>query len=377
MVVKTLDELIKLRKQLIAKRDRSEDLYVKSVADGRKAKVDYYEGLYARTLSQIVEVNKKIDAKSADKQIYCGAKYAKKPKDGKRLGDETECKKRGQVRLYGKTKIHGGSVHVTDKLIDHLFENKGKVTRNVKGTKQKKGGSLAVKLIRRFIQVSKGPLEDVGDYKVDRSLSGEWVRVYYNKEKNQAVVVHRGSADAADAWTDVKLFFQQTNNERFKVSEKVQKEAENKYGAANVTTLGSSLGGYLAEQYGQGSKEVITVSKPTTFPDLITGKKKGKNQHDIRTTRDSIAILQNFQKGKNDIVIPSKTFNPVEEHLGDRITSKLPQEQLIGEGRLKKMKVKELKVVIKSLRKGKAKQYPITNKKKLELLNMVKELERK
>jgi hypothetical protein len=348
-------------------------------SQGRQAKINQYEGLYAKTLTQLKEVDDSIKKRKKEKskdlsKVYCGSKELKK---GKRYGNEEECWRNRQHRLYGKKALKGGKggKKITDQYVENLFkQKKGGIFYFEKG-KKKRGGSLAVKLIRRFIQVSKGPLEDVDDYKVDRSLSGEWVRVYYNKEKNQAVVVHRGSADAADAWTDVKLFFQQTNNERFKVSEDIQKKAEKKYGAANVTTMGSSLGGYLAEKYGQDSKEVITVSKPTTFPDLITGKKKGSKQHDIRTTRDSIAILQNFQKGKNDIVIPSKTLNPVEEHLGDRITLKLPQEQLIGEGRFSRMRVKELKELIKALRKGKAKQYSISNKKKKELVKMLQVLE--
>ena len=135
-------------------------------------------------------------------------------------------------------------------------------------------------MISKFIKASHDKdFHDVGDFHIDKELSHEWVKVYYNSNNNQAVVVHRGSADAADAWTDVKLFFQQKNNKRFKTSEKVQKAAEKKYRAQNVTTIGSSLGAYLVEEFGQNSKEVITVSKPAratgfppphTFPLLLT-----------------------------------------------------------------------------------------------------------
>ena len=208
------------------------------------------------------------------KNIYC---EALKPRKGQKKGTFEECKRKGQIRLYGL---------------------------NEAPTKGKKGGKLAVSVLKKFIQeLHKDGYNDVGDYKIDRQLSHEWVKVYYNSRNNQAVVVHRGSSDLADAWTDTKLFFQQKNNKCFKISEKVQKEAEQKYGAQNVTTVGSSLGGYLAEQYGGDSKEIISMSKPTTLLDVLKGKKKADNQYDIRVDRDPVGILQNFQKGPNDIVI--------------------------------------------------------------------------
>ena len=94
------------------------------------------------------------------------------------------------------------------------------------------------------------------------------LKVYCNAGNNQAVAVHRGSL--------MQLFFQK-NNQRFKISKKVQKEAENKNEAHNGTTVGSSLGGYLAEEFGQNSKEVITISKPATPCD----KRKGEGRKSI------------------------------------------------------------------------------------------------
>ena len=91
------------------------------------------------------------------------------------------------------------------------------------------------------------------------------------------------------------------------------------------------MGAYLSEEYGQNSDEVITVSKPTTPGDLLTGKKKGKDQYDIRTTCDPIAVLQNFQKGEHDIVIPSQSWNPYKEHIGDLVSGRLlPEDRLIA-----------------------------------------------
>ena len=128
------------------------------------------------------------------------------------------------------------------------------------------------------------------------------------------------------------------------------------------------------------------MSKPTTPIDLLMGKKKGKDQYDIRTMRDPIAVLQNFQKGKNDIVIPSKSWNPYKEHIRDLVSGRLlPENQLVGKEMtgqgfaemLSRMRLNELKHLLKLLRgmkRGRARQYPITRKKKKELIEMILEL---
>lgn len=317
---------------------------------------------------KIVKREKKLQEELKD--VYCGAR---KPRKNKTLGTEGQCRLKGQVRLYGHNKVadrSGGNID--KKLVQKILMDSLK-----RKTVTRKGGKLAASIISKFIKASHDKdYHDVGDFKIDRDLSHEWVKVYYNPKNNQAVVVHRGSADKADAWTDFKLLFQQKNNNRFKKSEEVQKKAEQKYGAQNVTTIGSSLGGYLAEEFGQNSKEVITVSKPTTPLDVLKGKKKGDKQHDIRTTLDPIAILQNFQKGDKDVVIKSETVNPFENHMGDKVTGHLG-DQMVGEGMLKRLKVKELKGLVKLLRKqkrGRARQYPITKTKKCDLCKMVMEL---
>ena len=384
-----------MEQQLKILQQKAERYKQLSEKGGRNAKK--YQTQWTEALADMEKINQKTEQKKQDKyltslvcpshktqkpkatpktqkpkatpEVYCGMKQ-KAPK-GRRFGDQTECKKQKQIRRYGKIVVSdktGGKIKKEDiekMLIQSLIIPKVQ--------KRKKGGALPAGLIKKFVAASHDKdFSDVGDYKVDRSLSKVWVKVYYNKEKNHAVVVHRGSSDKADAWTDFKLMFNQKNNKRFKTSEQVQKKAEAKYGANNVSTLGSSLGGYLAEEFGQNSKEVITVSKPATPLDVLKGKKKGKKQHDIRTTRDPIASAQNLQKGKHDIVIPSTTFNPLKEHFGDKVVGRLPEEQMIGEAR--KMKVKQLKEMIKIMRRGKARQYPLTRKKKSDLQQMVKEL---
>lgn len=149
---------------------------------------------------------------------------------------------------------------------------------------------------------------------LDYSLSGKRVKVFYNRKNNQAVVVHRGTHSLTD-WvkTDIPLLFGYENGNRFKHAEKIQKKAEEKYGAKNITTIGHSLGGRIAEKVGKRSKEVITYNKAAT-PTSIK-ETTPHNQIDIKTTLDPISYLSNYQKRKNNrILVNSKTLDLIKEH---------------------------------------------------------------
>ena len=334
------DDLVKKWRLLQEKVQRYEKLS-KNTTTKRFAKQKTYEREWAQAVADLAQLEKKImaegrklhrkrqlEVKKENKQevpkdlknVYCGAK---KPAKGKRIGTETECRTKGQIRLYGHQKIadkSGGNID--QKLVNELLNASVKKRPVVR----RKGGSLPANMIKKLIVASHGKdFKDVGDYKIDRQLSHEWVHVYYNDQKRHCVIVHRGSASAYDALIDLQLLVQHKSNKRFKISEQVQKKVEKKYRAKGyfITTLGSSLGAYLSEEYGQNSDEVITVSKPTTPIDVLTGKKKGKDQYDIRTTRDPIALLQNFQKGEHDIVLPSRSWNPYKEHIGDLVSGRL------------------------------------------------------
>ena len=384
------DDLVKKWKLLQEKVERYEKLS-KNTTTKRSTKQKTYEKEWKQAVADLAQlenkmIQRKIKPKIVLKNVYCGTQ---KPGIGRRVGTESQCKKKGQIRMYGKKQIAdmtGGNINQI--LVNEILDNSTK-KRPTKKRPTKKGGSLPANMIKNLILASQEKdFKDVGDYKIDRELSHEWVRVYYNDEKKHCVIVHRGSADAYDAWVDLQLFVQHKNNKCFKISEQVQKKAEKKYRAKGyfITTLGSSLGAYLSEEYGQNSDEVITVSKPTTPADVLMGKKKGKHQYDIRSTRDPIAVFQNFQKGKNDIVIPSKSWNPYKEHIGDLVSGRLlPENQVVGKeitGQgfaeiLSRMWVNELKLLLKLLRgmkRGRARQYPITRKKKQELLEMILEL---
>ena len=199
--------------------------------------------------------------------------------------------------------------------------------------KNVKGGKMAIKDVKNLLNASyKKKQNDVGDYIVDKQLSNKKVQVYKKVDDNQAVVVHRGTNELSDWMTNLKMSFGYKKDDRFKNSKKIQKLAEEKYGAENISTLGHSLGSRLAEEVGTKSKEIITLNKPTLPLDLIFKKKIKDNQFDIRTKKDPVSILQQYQKGSEDIVIPSTSSNPLKEHTVN-VLDRLNENMVVGVGR--------------------------------------------
>jgi len=237
----------------------------------------------------------------------------------------------------------------------------------------KKGGKISAPDLKGLLKQSynsKNP-RDYKDYDVDKSLSGERVQVYVKKGTNEVFVVHRGTQGMYDWGNDLKALagYDISNSDRFKHAEKIQKEAEKKYGAKNVSTLGHSLSGKIASDVGKNSKEIITLNKFIPPMDLINPfrKKTPDNEYDIRSSLDPVSALLPFESGKNKFTIPSKSYDTIAEHKTD-ILDRLPEDTMFGRGHFKKMKVKELKDFIKSQPKYRE-NFLLKGKKKSDLID--------
>ena len=147
--------------------------------------------------------------------------------------------------------------------------------------------ALTVNQIIKFLDASysNNPEPKIDDYElvsIDKkddldSYEKQYVKVYYSKNLDHCVVVHRGTEPPSSSNyfnTDDKSFAEcamglgqvfgiqkckYKDKRRFKVSEMIQKWAEEKYSQWNVTTLGHSQGGLLAALVGQNSKEIIKI----------------------------------------------------------------------------------------------------------------------
>lgn len=196
----------------------------------------------------------------------------------------------------------------------------------------KNGGKISNDDLHHFIHSSYRKGASYKDWYINPSLSDSSVQVYWNGR--DAVVVHRGSQDTQDwkenALTAVGI---KSGQPRLEHSRKIQKEAEKKYGANNVITIGHSKGAFHAEEVGQNSREIYTLNKPVTPYDLLY-KKVPKKQTDIKTTFDPVSVLRPLQQGNEYQNIFSKTLNPLKEHVGS-VLNRINPKKMWGKGIMK------------------------------------------
>jgi hypothetical protein len=232
-----------------------------------------------------------------------------------------------------------------------------------------KGGKIPAGDLKVLLQQSydsKKP-KSYKDYEIDPELSGQRVQVYKKKGTNEVFVVHRGSQGIHDWGNDALALagYDISKSKRFKHAEDIQKKAEKKYGAENISTLGHSLGSKIASNVGQNSKEIINLNKFIPPKDALI--KATDKEYNIHTSRDPASLLLPLERGKNNFTIPSTTFNPVAEHSTDTL-DRIPADTMIGKGTLQRYTVKQLKDYIKRLPKTTDK-FKLTGKKKCELLD--------
>ena len=173
------------------------------------------------------------------------------------------------------------------------------------------GGKLSRDELKGLLDASYDGRERVGDWTIDKQLSTKTSKVY--SKGDRAVVAHRGTEGITD-WGNNLAFalggeYLYKKTDRYKEAEKVQKKAEKKYGAKNVSTIGHSQGGLQAELLGSKSKEIITLNK-ATHP-LI--KRHSGNQTDIRSDRDIVSIATKTPTTE----IKAESYNPLKEHSPD------------------------------------------------------------
>ena len=128
----------------------------------------------------------------------------------------------------------------------------------------------------------------------NRRTNGGKDRVYKHKKNKKAYIVYAGTQDTKDAATDLALASgKEDATPRFKNAKKLAKQTKMKYGENNVTAIGHSLGGALAEK--SGVKNVITYNRGIGLNGL--GKTVQQGTH-YRTGKDVISLLSKTQKYK-------------------------------------------------------------------------------
>ena len=193
-------------------------------------------------------------------------------------------------------------------------------------TNEISGGALKASELKALLKASYSGEKKVGDFVLDKRLSTQTSKVYYNPTTQQTVVAHKGTEGLTDWMNNIafavggRWLYEKTD--RFKEAERVQRGAEAAYGTDNLSTIGHSQGALQSEILGQKGKEVITLNKPSRPFE----KSASSKQTDIRTERDPVSIFTD-----PDITIESESWNPLTEHSTD-VLDRLDPERMIGEG---------------------------------------------
>lgn len=208
-----------------------------------------------------------------------------------------------------------------------------------------RGGALSAKHIKEFADASykkESPL-NIDDFVLDKDLTNDFAKTYYNNKTKQAVVVHRGTNPTIGDWLNNAHYVMGTYKltRRYWTGKKIQDGAEKKYGAKNVSTLGHSQGAILTRDLGGKSKEIITINP------AYLGEKQKENEFRIRSSADPVsgllAPVNKLKEGinwliggkkkenydKQNITIKADTLNPLTEHSYE-ILDRIHPDTIIG-----------------------------------------------
>ena len=208
-----------------------------------------------------------------------------------------------------------------------------------------KGGKISVGNLSKFFKSSyaiankKEPPKKIDTYNLDSDLTNKYGTVYYDDNKNHAVLTHVGTYSAPD-WFYNGMYalglYKYTN--RHKEAKKLQTATEDKYGSENVSTLAHSQGSINSRLLGKNSKEIINLNP------AYAGEKPAQNEYNIRSSGDIVSIGLHPTNRSHDIVIPATTNNPLKEH-NINILDRLEQDKLIGAGKYQKKNKKVSKKI--------------------------------
>jgi len=205
------------------------------------------------------------------------------------------------------------------------------------------GGTISAKELKLLHQSAykKDKDKQVGDWVLDESISKPTAVVYVNQKTKEPIVIHRGTEGTVKDWANnlayVAGFSKKT--QRYKDSEAVQKQAEEKYG--DTLTSGHSQGG-IYSKLAKNKKGIIDVN-PASMGEVAT---EGTT---IRSATDPVSVLAGltnvFKKSDKNVTTSAKS-NPLEAH-SLNILDELGDKQLGGRiGRGKKFSHKQLTDII-------------------------------
>jgi hypothetical protein len=183
----------------------------------------------------------------------------------------------------------------------------------------------------------KGQMKDIGNYKLDKELSGQRAQVYYNSEKNDVLVNHRGTASAKDVLTDAMMgvggLYYYPKTKRFDHAKTVQDQARAKYKGSNMISTGHSLGSQLSKHSSKPSDEVIGYNG-AYLPYNLIHDKKYKKLTNVKSQDDPVNALHYLNNSKSkkqkNIVIKNDDKTSILGSHGVANLKKIDKNKYIG-----------------------------------------------
>ena len=159
----------------------------------------------------------------------------------------------------------------------------------------------------------------------DRSPVEGWTRVMNTPEvstfehpSGQVVVALRGTEGTAKDWSNNAVYglggeTAYKFTPRYKRAKERVAELEQKYNPEDITIIGHSQSGLIAELLPSKAREIITLNKATRPQDFLFRRRK-KNQYDIRSRFDPVSF---FPLQKSNYTIDGVSLNPLKQHSPD------------------------------------------------------------
>jgi len=137
----------------------------------------------------------------------------------------------------------------------------------------------------------------------------------FKHPSGQVVVALRGTEGTLVDWQNNAVYglggelaYKQTP--RYKRAKERVAQLEKQYNPEDITLVGHSQGGLLAEIVPSKARERITLNKATRPQDFLFRRRK-KNQYDIRSRFDPVSF---FPLQKSNYTIDGVSLNPLAQH---------------------------------------------------------------
>ena len=172
----------------------------------------------------------------------------------------------------------------------------------------------------------------------DRSEVEGWNKVMDTPEvtgfkhpSGQVVVALRGTEGTAKDWSNNALYglggelaYKQTP--RYKRAKERVAQLEKQYNPEDITLIGHSQGGLLAEIVPSKARERIVLNKATRPQDFLFRRRR-KNQYDIRSRFDPVSF---FPLQKSNYTIDGVGMNPLKAHSPEILEG---ENKIYGDGK--------------------------------------------